>query len=369
MTKLLSQVTIKDIILKNRLVMSPMGTQQSLFNDRVSLDDLYYYHNRAGAPSLVITGAAQVQANGRSLPGMFGAYSDTQINGLQKLANTIKAKGSKAILQIFHSGRMTSQKNTDGRPIVGPSPIKSEREEFDLPRELTESEIEELITDFVKATQRAILAGFDGIELHGAHTYIVQQFFSPNSNHRSDKWGGNIEKRYYFIDVLTNRITQTIEKSENPNFIFGYRISPEEYETQGIRFEDTLYLIKKLVKKPIDYIHVSVNHYLKVSRSPEYSQYPMLKYIKEITNDKTLLMGVGGIRTNEDANTALDFCDLIAVGSPMIADLNFAEKLLKGELKDDNHYRDLPKLNDLNDLFDYVQTIRDKKEKNLIDKA
>lgn len=353
--------TKKKIRLKNRLVMAPMGTQQSLFNDCVSLNDLVYYGNRSGAPAMIITGAAQVQANGRTMPGMFGVYSDKHIGGLTQLSKIIKRTESKAILQIFHAGRMTSSKNNGGNIVVSPSPIKSERLGFDEPQELTPVEIEKLINDFEKATLRAIQAGFDGIELHGAHTYIIQQFFSPHSNQRSDEWGGTVERRYHFIDILTNRISETIKNSSNPQFIFGYRISPEEYETPGIRFEDTLFLVEHLVEKSIDYLHVSTNHYLKVSSSKKYRDFPMLKYIQKLTTGKTLLMGVGGVRTNRDIETILEYCDLIAIGSPMIADNNFAEKLLNDEAHNSQKFKQLPKMSDFDNLFDYVQGIRNDK--------
>lgn len=114
--------------------------------------------------------------------------------------------------------------------------------------------------DFGEATRRAIQAGFDGIELHGANTYLLQQFFSPHSNRRTDKWGGSVEKRMTFALEVIKRVHETVEKYANRPFIVGYRISPEEIEEPGIRMADTLQFIDVLAEQPIDYLHVSMGY-------------------------------------------------------------------------------------------------------------
>src|SRR5699024_2667149 len=129
------------------------------------------------------------------------------------------------------------------------------------PRELTEAEIIALIGSYQQATERAIRAGFDGVEIHGANTYLIQQFFSPHSNRREDQWGGSREKRFKFINDLVDAVTDTVDNSNVNDFIVGYRFSPEEFETPGLRLDDTFYLIDQLCHKPLDYLHISFDDY------------------------------------------------------------------------------------------------------------
>ena len=111
-----------------------------------------------------------------------------------------------------------------------------------------------------------------GIELHGANTYLIQQFFSPHSNRRGDQWGGTLENRYHFIEELLKSVFQAVEKYATKPFIVGYRFSPEEFETPGIRFEDTIWLMEQLRETKLDYLHVSLNTYDRVARSETYNE-------------------------------------------------------------------------------------------------
>src|SRR5690606_3685075 len=161
-------------------------------------DEVNYYAERSRGVGTVITACAYVSKEGKAFPGGFSAASDNMIPGLSKLAKAIKDQGAKAVLQIFHGGRMVPKKLIGGEQPVSASAIKAPRETADMPREMSEEEILDTIAAFGEATRRAIEAGFDGIELHGANTYLIQQFFSPHSNRRTDKWGGDIEKRMTF---------------------------------------------------------------------------------------------------------------------------------------------------------------------------
>ncbi|MDZ7835185.1 MAG: hypothetical protein U5K84_07385 [Alkalibacterium sp.] len=133
------------------------------------------------------------------------------------------------------------------------------------PKELTDGGINILIHQFGSAVRRAIDAGFDGVELHGANTYLLQQFFSPHSNQRTDKWGGSIEKRLTFPLEVVKHCQSIIDQYAKKPFLLGYRFSPEEIETPGIRIDDTLYLVDALINEEIDYLHLSVNYYYQPS--------------------------------------------------------------------------------------------------------
>lgn len=316
------------VTLRNRLLLSPMTTEMSFYNGIITADERTYYGNRAKALGAVITGAANVQAIGQGWKGELGVYDDRFIPGLKKLAESIQAGGAKAILQIFHGGRMTPPAVIDGQQPVSASAIKALRPNAATPRALTDDEVLTVIQDFKAAAIRAIQAGFDGIELHGANTYLIQQFFSPHSNRRSDQWGGSLENRYHFIDVLVDEVIAGVQEHTTEPFIIGYRLSPEEYENPGIRMEDTLFLVDQLANKNLDYLHISLKDYQQVSVEEKFSAQPILAYLNNKVADRLPLIGVGGIETAADLTVALENADLAAVGQAMILDPDWAHKIL-----------------------------------------
>jgi 2,4-dienoyl-CoA reductase-like NADH-dependent reductase (Old Yellow Enzyme family) len=329
MQELQSEFTFKrGLRLKNRLVIAPMTTKMSYFDGVVTGDELAYYGLRSGEAGAFITAAANVHESGKGWEGELGVYDDRFIPGLAKLAATIKQNHTKAILQIFHAGRMTSSSVLNGQQPVAPSAVAAEREDAQTPRELTEEEILALLESYKQATERAIKAGFDGVELHGANTYLIQQFFSPHSNRRTDRWGGSLENRFRFINELVDGVTDVVDRSGVKDFIVGYRFSPEEYEKPGIRFEDTLYLVDQLANKPLDYLHMSINDYNKVSASADYSEKSMLAYVKETLQERLPLIGVGDVRTGADAQNILEHADLAAVGRAVLIDPHWVQKVL-----------------------------------------
>ncbi|WP_430611396.1 NADH-dependent flavin oxidoreductase [Enterococcus sp. DIV0876] len=317
--------------LKNRLMMSPMTTQLSFFNGVITKDEINYYAERAGGVGAIITGAANVQDIGKGWPGELSIADDETLPRLKELADAIHAKGAKAIVQIFHGGRMTSSATLSGQQPVSASAVPAERPDAEVPRELSEAEIVETIKAFGDGTRRAINAGFDGIELHGANTYLIQQFFSPHSNRRTDAWGGSLEKRYHFIDSLLKNIFEVVDEYANKPFIVGYRFSPEEFETPGIRFEDTLYLIEQLAKSRLDYLHLSLNHYERMPRSEKYTEKSILAYVHEALKNRKPLVGVGGIRNRKDVESVLENAEIAAIGQQLLVDPTWAEKLLDNE--------------------------------------
>ena len=184
--------------------------------------------------------------SGKGFEGELAITDDRYLPGLTKMASAMKQNGTKAILQIFHAGRMSNSKILRGERPVSASSVAAERPNAEVPRELTGDEIDQIITDFGEATRRAIQAGFDGVELHGANTYLLQQFFSPHSNRRTDKWGGDVDGRMSFALAVIKRCHEVIKQYADRPFILGYRLSPEEIETPGIRLADTLHLVDVL---------------------------------------------------------------------------------------------------------------------------
>lgn len=177
------------ITLKNRIVLAPMTHMSSNPDGTVSDAELAYYARRTGGAGMSVTAVTHVTPNGIGFPAQFGSYDDSFIPGLKRLADTMKQQGSKAVLQIFHAGRLTPEQAVPAGQVAAPSAVASERPGSPVPRELSDDEITSIIKDFGEATRRAIEAGFDGVEIHGANGYLIQQFFSPHSNRREDRWG------------------------------------------------------------------------------------------------------------------------------------------------------------------------------------
>ncbi|OTN88401.1 hypothetical protein A5819_000882 [Enterococcus sp. 7E2_DIV0204] len=329
MSNLAEGLTFKrGLRLKNRLVVAPMTTKMSFFDGIVTNDEIDYYALRTGEVGAFITAAANVHKGGKGWDGELGVYDDRFIPGLSKLAAAIKKNHTKAILQLFHGGRMTDSKVLQGAQPVAPSAIAAERPAAETPRALVEEEIIEILESFKQATERAIKAGFDGVELHGANTYLIQQFFSQHSNRRTDDWGGPLEKRVKFIDDLVDGVTAVVDQSGVKDFIVGYRFSPEEYENPGIRLSDTLFLVDRLADKPLDYLHLSMSNYRNHSVSDEFKAKPIIEYINETINGRLPLIGVGDIRNGQDVKEVLATADLAAIGRAILIDPHWAQKVL-----------------------------------------
>lgn len=189
----------------------------------VSKDELDYSAKRSDGPGMVITAVANVTPNGKGFEGELSAASDEMIPSLQSLAETIQSKGAKAVLQIFHAGRKTFARIIGGEQPVSSGTVRAlHPEDSETPRALTSDEVEAIIDDFRQATRRAIIAGFDGVELHGANTYLLQQFFSEHSNQRTDKWGGTRDERMTFAKVVIEAVKSIIDEHSPESFILGY---------------------------------------------------------------------------------------------------------------------------------------------------
>lgn len=318
------------VTLANRLMMSPMTTQQIFYNGTVTQDEIEYYVDWAKGLGAVITGAANVQAQGKGWPGELSIASDDMLPQLHALAGAIQAQGAKAIVQIFHAGRMTHAATLMGEQPVSASAVAALRPDAETPRAMTTAEIHATVQAFGDATRRTIQAGFHGIELHGANTYLLQQFFSPHSNRREDEYGGTREKRYRFIQEVLDSVFAAVEKYADRPFLVGYRVSPEEFETPGIRFADTLWLLNQLKATNLDYVHVSLNAYDRVARDDQHNQKNILAYVHEQLAGQLPLIGVGGVRTRADVNHVLKDAELVAVGQQLLYDPTWAVKLATG---------------------------------------
>ena len=252
----------------------------------------------------------------------------------------MKSQGALAINQIHHGGALGLKKYSGLDPVAPSADIANEslklRNLYKSPvRELIDSEIKKLIQDFAYACELSIKAGYDGIEIHGANNYLIQQFYSPFTNRRTDEWGGSDEKRMNFALKIIDACCQVREKYKKPEFIIGYRLSPEEPYEPGITMDETLKLVKVLLTKPLQYIHISQWNFFKKARRGEGAGTERLKVIHELTKGKMPIIGCGSLRSESDLNKALDtgFVEFIGIGGASMMNRDFG--LLLKENKGD----------------------------------
>jgi 2,4-dienoyl-CoA reductase-like NADH-dependent reductase (Old Yellow Enzyme family) len=344
MTSLAEKFTFANgVTLKNRLVMAPMTTYSGEANGHLSDAEYQYYGARSHEVGLVITGTSYTVPNGKGFSGQFYAGSDDYLPGLTRLAKTLKSNGAKAILQIFHAGRMSQPSASTDQDVVSASSVAALREDSRVPRALVAGEISEIIASFVDTTLRAIAAGFDGVEIHGANTYLIQQFHSPHSNRRSDEWGGDANYRMRFPLTVTEAVLAAVSKHAPETFLVGYRISPEELEEPGLTLTDTLQLADRLADLPLDYLHLSLRRFNQASMRDKTDRGFVGTRFIEMLRSRLPVIGVGSILNQEDALEADRMgYDLVALGSGLIADPDAAGKILEGQtplLKVDSHSR------------------------------
>lgn len=343
---------------KNRIVMSPMTTMASFYNGMVTKEEIAYYALRAGGPGMIVTGVANVSESGKGFEGELSITRDEMIPGLSKLAKGIQKDGTKAILQIFHAGRKSTSKVLRGEQPVSASEIAaSYPADSEVPRALTEKEILQIIEDFGEATRRAIVAGFDGVELHGANTYLLQQFYSENANQREDDWGGSRDKRLKFPLAVIEKVNQVVAKYSKGPFLVGYRISPEEIETPGIRLADSLYFVDQ-IKDKISYLHLSMGSYQRTSLNDKTDTRSLVSQFSEKTRGVVPLIGVGSVESPADAEAALaDGADFVAIGRELIREPKWVQKAAAGEpLRNTLSPFDLDELAIPGPMQEYLQT-------------
>lgn len=301
------------IHLKNRLVLAPMTTYSSTEDGIMTPEEIRFLARRAESGiGTIMTAACYVHKSGHAFPGQWRCDADDVIEtSLRPTADAIRKAGSASILQIHHGGRMCPSKLCG--EIVSASSIPVEREGFEVPRAMTLREIETVINAFGDAARRAEQAGFDGVEIHGANTYLLQQFVSPLTNQRLDDYGLD---RYLF----SCRVVENVLSKVSKNFIVGYRFSPEEMETPGIRLEDTYALIDRLCAYPLHYLHISLSAYRQPSIHDSESE-PVLSLVSKYLGHRVPLIGVGGINTHVDIASASKLgADMIAVGRAAITE-------------------------------------------------
>ena len=306
----------------SHLTIAPLTIMGSNPDGTISDEERNYLSQRAKNIGLYILGATAVNQEGIAFPNQPRAFSDKDLPSLEERAQIIKAQGALAINQIHHGGVLADIKYSGTNVVAVSAEIYNEgltKKDIKMGNEkkqLNNDDILKIINDFAYATELSIKAGFDGIEIHGANNYLLQQFYSGYYNKRTDEWGGSIEKRMRFPLEVVDACCKIRDKYNKPEFIIGYRLSPEEPFENGITMTETLALVRALVKKPIQYIHVSQKHFFQKTRRGEGIGVERLKVIHQETRGKVALIGVGGLYSYNDFNKALksEFVEFIGTG-------------------------------------------------------
>ncbi|WP_417870337.1 NADH-dependent flavin oxidoreductase [Vibrio furnissii] len=324
------------VTLRNRVVMAPMTTWSSNADETISDEELRYYRARAQGVGLLLTGCSHVQPSGIGFTDEFAAYDDRFIPSLTKLADAAKSGGAVAVLQLFHAGNKAVPDLIPNGELVSASAMAAPKGPFNdgklASRELTEAEIFELIHDFGQATRRAIDAGFDGIELHGAHGFLIQNFLSPLFNQRQDQWGGSLENRMRFPLEVVREVRRVIDEHASRPFLLGYRISPEEPGEGALRIDDALALAETLAQAGnIDYLHTSLYNILAGQSQDDTSGKTTAQRFIERVADRLPLMAAGEVRTPNQARHVLETgMPLVVVGRSLVMNPTWVEMAQDG---------------------------------------
>ena len=344
-SKLFEKYTLNNNVeVPGLLAIAPITLLGSNPDGTISQEERDYLNERAKNTGLYILGATAVSQDGIAFQNQPRAFSENDIPSLSERAKIIKEQGALAINQIFHGGFLADSKYS-GKDVYVVSneinyrrPDEAKKANVDIKKQLGNKDIEKIINDFAYATELSIKAGFDGIEIHGANNYLLQQFYSGYYNIRNDEWGGSLEKRIRFPLEVVDACCKIREKYNKPEFIIGYRLSPEEPFENGITMTETLELVKALTLKPIQYIHVSQSNFFKKTRRGEGIGIERLKLIHKETKGKVALIGVGQLYSHKDFNKALksEFSDLIAAGRASMMNKNLATLLKEEKYEDIN---------------------------------
>lgn len=302
--------------MKNRFMLAPLTNCQSHADGTLSDEEFHWLTMRAdGGFGLTMTCAAHVQARGQGFPGQLGIFGDQHIEGLTRLASTIKAKGSLAAVQLHHAG------NRSPKDLVGDVVCPSDDPATGA-RALTLAEVEQLRDDFIAAAKRAERAGFDGVELHGAHGYILLEFLSPKLNRREDCYGGSLENRAR----LLFEIIDGVRAACRPDFQVGLRLSPERFGVVLAEMRDVAAEVLRQGK--IDYLDMSLWDYTIEPTDEAFKGRSLMSIFTELPRGDVRLGVAGKIRNAEDVMKVIDGgCDYALIGRAAILRHDFPKRV------------------------------------------
>jgi 2,4-dienoyl-CoA reductase-like NADH-dependent reductase (Old Yellow Enzyme family)/thioredoxin reductase len=331
---LFQDLVLRNLRIPNRTVMAPMSTNLGSTDGFVTPEQIAFYRERAaGGTGMIIVEFCCVEgATGRSEHRQLTLESPAQVAGHQRLVEAITSAGAVACLQLQHGGRGAKRDLlADGMPIA-PSDVATRSGRL-MARAMDDAEVERLIEAFGRAAELGVQAGYQAVELHGAHGYLLTSFLSPYSNQRTDRWGGDEERRLNFPRRVIQRVRQSI--GDRPLI---FRLSADEFTPEGLSIDDMERIAPKLVAAGVDALHVSIglgwtsfDKVVEPMSTPEGWRLPYSRRIRAATGIPVI--SVGQIRWPETAERAIrdGDADMIALGRPLLADPEWANKARRGE--------------------------------------
>lgn len=331
--KLFSEATLGNLTLQNHIVMAPM-TRNRATADHLPTDIMATYYAQRASVGLIITEGASPSVNGEGYARMPGIHSAVQIEGWKKVTEAVHAKGGKIFVQLMHTGRVSHSSHlSENAEVVAPSAVAAVGDIYtdeqgmlphSTPRALTTEEVKETIQEFVTASKNAIDAGFDGIELHGANGYLIEQFISPDVNQRTDEYGGSIENRSRFLLEIAEAAGQAIGFDK-----VGVRLSPygifNDIKPYADVDETYLYIAQQLNKIGVVYVHL-VDH---TSMGAPIVPDQLVDSIRDAFSG-TLILSGGFDADRAEAALQSGRANLVAFGRPLLANADFVERLKTG---------------------------------------
>lgn len=331
---LFSEATLGDFRLKNRIVMAPMTRARATADHIPTPIMATYYAQRASAGLLISEGTAPSK-NGAGYARIPGLYNATQIEAWQKVTDAVHSRDGRIFVQLMHTGRVSHPLNMDeGAQVLAPSPIAPAGEIFTgmtgmktypTPKEMTTFEVEEAISEFVLAARNAVRAGFDGVEIHGANGYLVEQFIRPTSNRRTDAYGGGVAGRAKFLIEIVRRAGEAIGFER-----VGVRLSPfgtfNDMPFYPEMADDYVYLARELSRLGALYLHL-IDHAAPGEPSPVPEDVRVR--LREAFRGPLLSAGGHDAKSGEAALAAGE-AEFIAIGKPFIGNPDLVERLRAG---------------------------------------
>ncbi len=306
-------------IMKNKFMLAPMTNTQSFEDGRLSEDELRWLTLRAkGEFGLVMTCASHVQENGKGFPGQLGIFSDAHISGHKRIASAIQSYGGLAVVQLHHAGMRSPY------DLIQEAPVCPSKNEKHGARELGLDEVEQLKQDFINAAIRAKESGYDGVEVHGAHGYILTQFLSQEINKRTDQYGGSLKNRSRLLFEIIDGIRNVCGSS----FLMGVRLSPEKF---GMDLLEVKEICKQLIDDDqIDFLDISLWDVFKLPEEEKFKSKTLLDHFTALDFKNVRLTVAGNIRTGHDVKKALESgIDFVSIGRSAILHHDFPVKVME----------------------------------------
>ena len=339
MAELFDEIRINNMTLKNRSVRSATWAGMAEQGGRCSMRLIELTEKLArGDVGLIITGFAYVMPNGQALTRQLGIYDDALIPNLKQLTKRVHAAKGKIAMQIVHAGVQTVMRERKNRPFWGPSAVYDKTYQK-TPKAMTQREIKETVQAFAHAADRVKRAGFDAVQLHGAHGYLVSQFLSPIRNRRTDKYGGPIENRARFLF----EIYRAVRKNVGKDFPVLIKLNAKDFVRGGLNQKDALFVAKRLEEIGIDAIEISggipasgdlgpARPNIRTAAQEAY----FLSLAKKIKNQLSIpIILVGGIRSFKTSNHILKTgaADLVSMSRPLIREPGLIKRWKEGDRK------------------------------------